>query len=169
MHSISYLILLFRLLQVVLEEGQYRSQLPVLQAQLAAAGARGVWEERLPPELNAALQVRLRWLRRGVWPQAGCVGSAELCRLAPPFVDPYRPPPIPYHPAQLGCVAVVAPSARSRTLGAGFDLAELHMRPVAQVGWGWFGRADRRGAELCARLLHMDLQPWPAATLPSCI
>lgn len=44
--------------QVVLEEGEYRSQLPELQARLAAAGARGVWEERLPPELNAALQVR---------------------------------------------------------------------------------------------------------------
>ncbi|PRW20477.1 DNA polymerase epsilon catalytic subunit A [Chlorella sorokiniana] len=73
---------------VVMEEGEYRSQLPELQARLAAAGARGVWEERLPPELNAALQ--------------------------------------------LGCVAVVAPSARSRTLGDGFDLAELHMRPVAQ-------------------------------------
>lgn len=44
--------------QVVMEEGEYRSQLPELQARLAAAGARGVWEERLPPELNAALQVR---------------------------------------------------------------------------------------------------------------
>ncbi len=40
-----------------MEEGEYRSQLPELQARLAAAGARGVWEERLPPELNAALQV----------------------------------------------------------------------------------------------------------------
>ena len=35
---------------------------------------------------------------------------------------------------QLGCVAVVAPSARRRNLGAGFDLAELHMKAVAQVG-----------------------------------
>lgn len=45
-------------------------------------------------------------------------------------------PPCPAHPLplQLGCVAVVAPSARSRTLGQGFDLSELHMRPVAQVG-----------------------------------
>jgi hypothetical protein len=45
------------LLQLSLPEGQYRSALPELQARLAAAGARGVYEERLPPELNAALQV----------------------------------------------------------------------------------------------------------------
>lgn len=75
--------------QVSLEEGAYRQQLPELQARLAAAGVRGVWEDRLPPELNAALA--------------------------------------------LGCVAVVAPSARQRSLGAGFDLQELHMKPVAQV------------------------------------
>lgn len=46
------------LLQLSLPEGQYRAALPELQARLAAAGARGVYEERLPPELNAALQVR---------------------------------------------------------------------------------------------------------------
>ena len=45
--------------QVVLDEARYRRELPQLQAQLSAAGARGVWEERLPPELNAALQVGL--------------------------------------------------------------------------------------------------------------
>jgi hypothetical protein len=78
--------------QVSLEESAYRRQLPELQARLAAAGVRGVWEDRLPPELNAALA--------------------------------------------LGCVAVVAPSARQRSLGAGFHLQELHMKPVAQVG-GW--------------------------------
>lgn len=42
-----------------------------------------------------------------------------------------QPPPFL---VQVGCVAVVAPSARARTLGAGFDLSELHMKPVAQVG-----------------------------------
>ncbi|EFN52544.1 hypothetical protein CHLNCDRAFT_26745 [Chlorella variabilis] len=76
--------------QLSVEEEAYRSRLPELQARLAAAGVRGVYEDRLPPELNAALQ--------------------------------------------LGCVAVVAPSARRRNLGAGFDLAELHMKAVAQVG-----------------------------------
>ena len=59
------------------------------QVRLSAAGTRGVFEDRLPPELNAALQ--------------------------------------------LGCVAVVAPGARKRTLGAGFELSELSMRPVVQV------------------------------------
>ncbi|KAL4450230.1 hypothetical protein ABPG77_010899 [Micractinium sp. CCAP 211/92] len=76
------------LYQMAVEEGAFRRQLPELQARLAAAGLRGVYEDRLPPELNAALQV--------------------------------------------GCVAVVAPSARRRNLGAGFDLEELHMKPVVQ-------------------------------------
>jgi hypothetical protein len=33
---------------------------------------------------------------------------------------------------QIGCVATLALSARGRNLGAGFDLAELQMRPVVQ-------------------------------------
>lgn len=44
------------LLQMAVEEGAFRRQLPELQARLAAAGLRGVYEDRLPPELNAALQ-----------------------------------------------------------------------------------------------------------------
>lgn len=73
-----------------MEESAYRSGLPDLQSRLAAVGVRAVYEDRLPPELNAALQ--------------------------------------------LGCVAVVSSAARRRNLGAGFDLSELQMKPVAQVG-----------------------------------
>ena len=80
-----------------MDESDFRAALPELEARLATPGVRGVYEERLPPELNAALA--------------------------------------------LGCVAVVAaPAARGRNLGSGFDLSELEMRPVVQVGprgWGW--------------------------------
>lgn len=34
-----------------------------------------------------------------------------------------------------GCVAVLAPSARRRNLGAGFDVTELQARPVVQYGY----------------------------------
>lgn len=80
-----------------MEEGEYRAQLPELQAQLAAAGARGVWEARLPPELNAALQVRCNaavvaaecrvGVHASMWVAAVCrlacfhVGGCSACRL----------------------------------------------------------------------------------------
>lgn len=57
---------------MVVEEGTYRQQLPELRARLAAAGLRGAFEDRLPPELNAALQASelLQAACQG-WP---CVG-----------------------------------------------------------------------------------------------
>jgi hypothetical protein len=52
--------------QVVLEEREYRRRLPELGELLSEPSVHGVYEERLPPELNAALQARRcsRWLQR---------------------------------------------------------------------------------------------------------
>jgi DNA polymerase epsilon subunit 1 len=77
--------------QVSMAEADYRAALPRLEGALGAPGIRGVYEARVPPELNAALSA--------------------------------------------GCVAVVAPGAARRNLGAGFDLSELQMRPVVQYDY----------------------------------
>ena len=52
-----------------------------------------------------------------------------------------------------GCVAVVAPGARGRNLGAGFDLSELQARPVVQ--YGYFSTPDT--PPLRHMLLHHSL------------
>ena len=50
-----------------------------------------------------------------------------------------------------GCVAVVAPGARRRNLGAGFDLRELQARPVVQYG---YFPTTQTGPALRHMLLH---------------
>lgn len=50
-------------LQLSLEEGAYRADLEGVGARLAVAGMTSAYEERIPPELNAAWQVggRVQW------------------------------------------------------------------------------------------------------------
>lgn len=128
--------------QVSLGEEEYRSQLEELGGRLSAVGMTAAYEERIAPELNAAWQVGREW--------AECRGPqlASKALLASAFMPPcfgfwwpqwytaihYSSIPLS---AQLGCVAVVGPSARRRNLGDGFSLAELQMKPVVQVREGW--------------------------------